>query len=98
VIEIELADSSYTNLSLSVTDADLNDVPENSIASQLLLQGDLIGNIYKPAYYFSSNADSVTSHLDLVMLTNGWRRFNWNSICEIQYLKCLIVKIQHIKH
>jgi hypothetical protein len=80
VIKIELADSSYTNLSLAITDADLNDVPENNIASQLLLQGDLTGNIYKPAYYFSSNADSVNNHLDLVLLTNGWRRFKWNNI------------------
>jgi hypothetical protein len=80
VIEIELADSSYTNLSLSITDANLNSAPVNTIASQLLLQGDLMGNIYKPAYYFSSNADSVTNHLDLVLLTNGWRRFKWNEI------------------
>lgn len=80
VIEIELKDSVFANLSLAITDADLNAAPENSIASQLLLQGDLIGNIYKPAYYFSSNADSVNNHLDLIMLTNGWRRFKWNTI------------------
>ncbi len=80
VIEIELKDSSYSNLSLAITDAELNSNPENSIASQLLLQGDLTGNIYKPAYYFSSNSDSITNHLDLVMLTNGWRRFKWKSI------------------
>ena len=80
VIEIELKDSSFANLSLAITDADLNSAPENTIASQLLLQGDLTGNIYQPAYYFSSNADSVSNHLDLVMLTNGWRRFKWNTI------------------
>jgi hypothetical protein len=39
-----------------------------------------MGNIYKPAYYFSSNAESISNHLDLVMLTNGWRRFKWNTI------------------
>jgi hypothetical protein len=80
VIEIELADSSYANFSLAITDADLNSAPENTIASQLLLQGDLTGNIYQPAYYFNSIADSVSHHLDLVMLTNGWRRFKWNTI------------------
>jgi len=79
-IEIELKDSSYANFSLAITDADLNAAPENTIASQLLLQGDLKGNIYQPAYYFSSNADSVANHLDLVMLTNGWSRFNWKKI------------------
>ncbi|MEI8075769.1 MAG: hypothetical protein WCH78_13550 [Bacteroidota bacterium] len=80
VVEIELKDSSYANLSLAITDADLNRAPENNIASQLLLQGDLTGNIYQPAYYFSSFADSISNHLDLVMLTNGWRRFKWNTI------------------
>ena len=80
VIEIELADSSYANLSLAITNAELNSTPENTIASQLLLQGDLTGNIFKPAYYFGSNADSVSNNLDLLMLTNGWRRFKWNHI------------------
>jgi hypothetical protein len=80
VIEIELEDSSYANFSLAITDADLSSATENTIASQLLLQGDLTGHIYKQAYYFGSNADSVSDHLDLVMLTNGWRRFKWNTI------------------
>jgi hypothetical protein len=80
IIEIELADSSYANFSLAITNAELNSTPEKSIASQLLLQGDLTGNIFKPAYYFNSSADSVANHLDLVMLTNGWRRFKWNTI------------------
>lgn len=80
VFEIELKDTTSANLSVAITDADLNDSPDNTIASQLLLKGDLAGNIYKPAYYFSSNADSVSNHLDLVMLTNGWRRFKWQNI------------------
>ncbi len=80
VIEIELKDTSTANLSLAITDAGLTETPDNTIISQLLLKGDLTGNVYNAAYYFSSNTDSVAYHLDLVMLTNGWRRFNWNSI------------------
>lgn len=82
VIEIEFKDSSYANLSLSITDAELNSIPENTIAAQLLLQGDLTGNIYKPAYYFSSNTETVNNNLDLVLLTNGWRRFIWKNILK----------------
>jgi hypothetical protein len=41
------------------------------------LTSDLKGYIHNPAYYFSSEADSVAKHLDLVMMTNGWRRFKW---------------------
>jgi hypothetical protein len=84
VLEICLNDTTYANLSISVTDADLNNIPENNIVSQLLLKGDLPGNVYEPGYYFASDADSVLYHLDLVMLTNGWRRYNWEAILQNQ--------------
>ncbi len=29
-----------------------------------------------------SNENEVVQHLDLVMLTNGWRRFNWNEVVK----------------
>jgi hypothetical protein len=80
IYEISLTDSSYTNLSLSITDANFSDLIQNNIYAQLLLNGELGGKVYKPAYYFSSNADSVNNHLDLVMLTNGWRRYDWKLI------------------
>ena len=84
VLEIELNDSTNANLSLSITDANTNSGFDDNIISHLLLNGDLAGNVYKPAYYFTSNADSVSNHLDLVMLTNGWRKYNWNKILTNQ--------------
>jgi hypothetical protein len=47
--------------------------------------------VHNPGYYFSSYADSVRRQLDLVMMTNGWRRFKWEDIVqrkfpEIKYL------------
>lgn len=78
VLEIFSPDSVSTNLSLSVTDAGLT--TENSdIISQLLLSSEIKGVINNPVYYFSSEEDSVKQHLDLVMLTHGWRKFNWNN-------------------
>lgn len=80
--EVKIADSIAANLSLSVTDADL-DVPENehdNIVSRMLLTGDLRGKIYTPYYYFFSTSDSAGYHLDLVMLTHGWRRYNWANV------------------
>jgi hypothetical protein len=82
VFEIELIDTTTANLSLSITDASMNETLDNTIVSQLLLQGELTGNVYQPAYYFRSNVDSVSNHLDLVMLTNGWRKFNWTKILD----------------
>ena len=78
-LQIDVGDVLMSNLSISVTDAGLNPISlnEESIYSQLLLSCDLKGYIYNAAYYFSSDADSVRQHLDLVMMTNGWRRFKW---------------------
>ena len=87
VLQIDVPDSLRCNLSVSVTDADLTPVNANSvnIYSHLLLTSDIKGYVHNPGYYFSSDADSVASHLDLVMLTNGWRRFNWNEVLESRY-------------
>lgn len=78
-LEILVSDTIPANMSLSITDADMNsEATENTILSDLLLKGDIRGYVYNPAFYFSSNTDaSLKSKLDLVMLTHGWRRYNW---------------------
>jgi len=80
VYQIQLPDTAIASLSVSVTDGqDLYDSSKN-IISQLLLSSEVRGYIHQPAYYFSSDEDSVSRHLDLVMLTNGWRSFNWQHV------------------
>ncbi len=80
-IQIDVPDSFPANLSVSITDADLNALNQaDNIFSNVLLTSDIKGYVHQPAYYFSNSADSVADHLDLVMMTNGWRRFNWNNI------------------
>jgi hypothetical protein len=78
VIQIDVPDTIVSNLSVSVTDARINPPVkgEDDIFSHLLLTSDIKGYVHEPAYYFSG-ADSAFKHLDLVMLTNGWRRFKW---------------------
>lgn len=82
VLQIDVGGKLKSNLSISVTDADLDVKPvaTENIFSQFLLSADLKGAVYNPAYYFSSDADSVAQQLDLVMMTNGWRRFNWEKL------------------
>ncbi len=79
-IEIEVPDSLSANLSVAVTDAAIDEDTSNTIISHLLLTGELKGKINNPAYYFMNNSDSVMQALDLVMLTNGWRRIDWKKI------------------
>ena len=70
------------NLSLTVTDMDLvNHNPESTnIKSYLLLQSDLKGKIENPGFYFKDNKRSTKLILDLLMMTQGWRRFSWQNI------------------
>ena len=82
IIEILIADTVPANMSLSISDADINNTAsENTIVSNFLLKGDVKGYIHNPVYYFTDNVDPVLkARLDLVMLTNGWRRYNWNNM------------------
>lgn len=80
IFEIYVSDSAFTNMSIAVTDATLSTLDVNTIYSDMLLSNDIKGKVYNPGYYLISDADSVTANLDLVMLTNGWRRFDWDKI------------------
>lgn len=86
-LQVDVGDTILSNLSIAVTDASINPVASNeeNIFSSLLLTSDLKGYVYNPAYYFSSDADSVKQHLDLVLMTNGWRRFKWENLLAQQW-------------
>jgi hypothetical protein len=68
------------NLSISVFKSDsLNQTSRNGIFEYLWLSSDLTGSIESPEYYFSDDQHARSS-IDLVMLTHGWRRFQWNDV------------------
>lgn len=79
-ITIEVPDTLRSNLSVSITDAAMADRGEDNIISRLLLSGDLKGYVHEPSYYFNVVDDSTRYYLDLVMMTNGWRRFKWQDL------------------
>lgn len=78
--EIQLPDTIPVNMSLSITNEDIPDDSSEHIISSLLLSSDIKGYVHNPAYYFYGTNDSVKYHLDLVMLTNGWRKFRWEQV------------------
>lgn len=80
VLEIDVPDSIQTNLSVSVTDAGIGEDTSDNIITHMLLTGDIRGYVNNPTYYFSNAGDSVVQALDLVMLTHGWRRFDWSRV------------------
>jgi hypothetical protein len=82
-LKITLPDSLVgASLSISVTDAAIEKDTSDNIISHFLLASEIKGRVYNPAYYFSNTGDSVEQHLDLVMMTNGWRRFKWPDIVK----------------
>jgi hypothetical protein len=87
---IQTPDSITANLSVAVTDAGIGIDSSDDIISRLLMTADIKGNVYHPYYYFTNNSDTLQQQLDLVMLTNGWRRINWDAVVhnkkpEIKY-------------
>lgn len=90
VVIVEVPDTLRSNLSIAITDAAMADKGESNIISSLLLTGDLRGYVHEPSYYFNVVDDSTRYYLDLVMMTHGWRRFNWSDLAagrlpEIKY-------------
>jgi hypothetical protein len=72
-----------TNLSVSVIDESKVPVDENAettILSSLLLTSDLKGFIEKPNYYFIHNDEKTKVDLDILMLTQGYRRVSYRDI------------------
>lgn len=68
------------SFSVSVTDAGKvksAEDDETTILSNLLLTSDIKGNIEQPNYYFNKQNKDRQKHLDQLLLTQGWRRFNW---------------------
>jgi hypothetical protein len=82
VIEIEVPDTLRTNLSIAVTDAAISkmDPDADNIVSRLLLGSELKGYIHNPYYYFLGTDETIRGHLDLIMMTHGWRRFKWEDL------------------
>jgi hypothetical protein len=91
-VEISVPDSLAANLSVSVTDNDIDADSSDNIISHLMLTGELKGKVYNPAHYFMNKTDSISRQLDLVMLTHGWRRFNWAQVVKGEFPKIIYPK------
>jgi len=71
---------SQTSMSIAITDM-LVVNPDDyglNIKSYLLLTSDLRGEIENPSYYFMANDVKRKELLDILMMTQGWRRFIFN--------------------
>ena len=58
----------------------VNENAESTILNNLLLTSDLKGYIEQPNYYFTDVPEQKRADLDVLMLTQGYRRFEWKQI------------------
>ncbi|GAB3926926.1 carboxypeptidase regulatory-like domain-containing protein [Mucilaginibacter myungsuensis] len=71
------------NLSVSVIDekkVPVEDDAENGILSNLLLTSDIKGYIEKPGYYMAKNDEPTNADLDVLMMTQGYRKFSFRDV------------------
>ncbi|MDF2382134.1 hypothetical protein JMG10_11690 [Nostoc ellipsosporum NOK] len=52
----------------------------NNVIASLLLGSDVKGYIHQPGYYFLNKDTTTLRHLDLLLMTQGWRRFEWKQL------------------
>lgn len=70
------ADTIPPSFAISVTDdKDVKLDTTTNIVSEILLSAELKGQITNPSWYFEENPQALAA-ADLLMLTNGWRRYN----------------------
>jgi hypothetical protein len=71
------------DLSMSVYRIDsLQGIDHSDIFSYLWLSSDLRGNIESADYYFKNANAETDEALNNLVLTQGWRRFQWNQVLE----------------
>ncbi len=76
-----------TSVSVSVRDAkssNFGNSDNSDIVTNLLLSSDLKGFIYNPAWYFQTNDAEHRLGMDLLMMTQGWRRYNWKQMSGVE--------------
>ncbi|GAB3333540.1 Plug domain-containing protein [Larkinella ripae] len=72
-----------SDLSVAVYRLDSLQLTESGdIASYLLLTSDLRGAVENPTYYFTAEGSEVAEATDNLMLTQGWRRFRWETVLQ----------------
>ena len=79
------------HLGLSIFDgAYQNELNPENMLSYCLLSTEIKGNIHNPAYYFDDNNKDRLSALDLLLLTQGWRRYVWEKADTAMLADCFL--------
>lgn len=77
-VELELNGKPNSSISLSAIDAaTMNNGVQGSMKTWMLLSSEVKGYIHNVDYYFEADDAEHRKAADLLMLTQGWRRYDW---------------------
>ena len=82
-VELEAASASPSaTISLAVRDKALQDntYDTGNIMTEMLLASEIKGFVPQPQWYFERDDEEHRRGLDLLMMTQGWRRFHWRDM------------------
>jgi hypothetical protein len=88
-----------SNLSVAVVDetkVPFDENAETTILSSLLLSSDIKGYIEKPNYYFRDTTTARKADLDVLMLTQGFRKFSYDNVLTDKYTAVTVLAEQGI--
>lgn len=77
-------------ISLAVRDQqNLGTAYADNLYTNMLLSSELKGYIHQPEYYFESDDAAHIRALDLLMMVQGWSRYNWAQMARVEpfYIK-----------
>lgn len=77
-----------TLVSVAVRDArtDEETYDDGDIRTELLLSSELKGFVASPAYYFAADDEEHRQALDVLMMVQGWRRYDWRELADTAYM------------
>lgn len=85
--ELNNFDKGETSVSIINSKLKLNDeayLNTTNILSYFLISSELNGDIPNLNFYLTDSISNVDYILDLIMLTNGWRKYNWQSVISFE--------------
>lgn len=77
-LKLNISAEPNSSLSLSATDAaSMVNGRSGNIDTWMLLSSEIRGFVSNPAYYFEADDVQHRQNADMLMLTQGWRRYDW---------------------
>lgn len=84
-VSSKTASGNVVPASFSLSSTDMNGTKKASdygmsISSYFLMESDIRGKLHNTGYYFDASNPKRLDHLDLLLLTQGWRDFLWKKM------------------